>query len=118
MFDLVELTLDRSAQFNLVDVPQDEDRFDDLAKGFQRPIQRVLLRIGIESPEDLRGGSFFRVSSGNGALRTLRVCLHNFKPSSGSLSWLPEWSETTFRNPSIRVPNVIAGQIDVLPPQR
>jgi hypothetical protein len=25
MFDLVELTLDRPAQFNLVDVPQDEE---------------------------------------------------------------------------------------------
>jgi hypothetical protein len=30
--------LHRPAQFNLVDVPQDEDRFDDFAKGFQRPM--------------------------------------------------------------------------------
>jgi hypothetical protein len=38
-------------QFNLVDVAENEGGLDDLAKGFQRPIQRVLLRIGIESPE-------------------------------------------------------------------
>ena len=53
MLNLVELTLDRLAQFNLVDVAENEGGLDDLAKGFQRPIQRVLLRIGIESPENL-----------------------------------------------------------------
>jgi len=59
MLYLVELTLDRLAQFNLIDVAENEGGLDDLAKGFQRPIQRVLLRIGVESPENFRGGGFF-----------------------------------------------------------
>ena len=37
MLNLVELTLDRLAQFNLVDVAENEGGLDDLAKGFQRP---------------------------------------------------------------------------------
>jgi hypothetical protein len=64
-------------------------------------------------------GRPYRVSSGNGNLRTLiRVCLHSFKPANSSLPWLPKWTEMTFHNSSIRVPNVISGQIDVLPAQR
>ncbi len=59
MLNLVELKLDRLAQLNLVDVAENEGGLDDLAKGFQRPIQRVLLRIGIESPKNFRGGGFF-----------------------------------------------------------
>src|SRR6516162_8512090 len=49
-------------------------------------------------------GNLKRVSSGNGNLCTLRVCLHSFKPGNSSLSWLPKWAEMTFHNPSIRLP--------------
>jgi hypothetical protein len=55
-----------------------------------------------------------RVGSGKRKFTYSKGLLHSFKPSSGSLPWLPR----TFRNPSICVPNVISGQIDVLPPQR
>ena len=45
--DLVELVFDGLPQFDFVDVTQDENRLGDLAEGFQRPIQRVLLGVGV-----------------------------------------------------------------------
>ena len=63
MLDLVKLTLDCLAQFNLINVAQDEDGFDNLAKAFQCSIQRVLLRIGVEASENLRGGCLLQLYS-------------------------------------------------------
>jgi hypothetical protein len=59
MLDLVELALDRLAQFHLIDVAQNEQRFNDLAERFERPVQCVLLRVEIEAAENLRGGCLF-----------------------------------------------------------
>jgi hypothetical protein len=71
--------------------------------------------IALDNPEAARRLVQRRVSSGNGNLRTLRVWLHSFKPANRSLPWLPKWTEVTFRNPSVRVPNIISGQINVFP---
>ena len=42
-------------KFEVIDVAQDEDRFDNLAEGLQRSVKGMLLRVGVESPEDFRG---------------------------------------------------------------
>ena len=52
-FNLVELFFDGLSQGKVVDVAQDEDGFDDLPESFHRLVQRVLLGIGIQPPEDI-----------------------------------------------------------------
>ena len=47
MFNLVKLALNRLSRLNIIDVAKDEQGFDDLAKGLQRPIKRVLLGVRI-----------------------------------------------------------------------
>src|SRR5260221_611296 len=42
-------------KLEVIDIAQDEDRFDNLAEGLQRSVKRMLLRVGVESPEDFRG---------------------------------------------------------------
>ena len=54
-FDLVELLLDSLPQFQIVDIAQDEQGFDDLTERFEGLIKRVLAGIGIEPPEDIGG---------------------------------------------------------------
>ena len=54
-FALVELFFDRLTEFDVIDYAQNEIGFWNLAELFQRLIQRVLLRIGIEPPKELRG---------------------------------------------------------------
>ena len=44
-FDLVELLLNRLAQFDLVDIAQYEQRLDDLTEGFHRHVEAVLAGI-------------------------------------------------------------------------
>lgn len=73
--DLVELALDRLAQFDFVDVTQDENRLGDLAESFQRPIQRVLLGVGVETPEDFRGSDFLELDRGDQAEDLVPVLL-------------------------------------------
>ncbi|MEZ5835038.1 MAG: hypothetical protein R3D03_04840 [Geminicoccaceae bacterium] len=57
-FDLVELLFDGLAQFEIVDVAQDEDRLDDLAESFDSAIELMLAGIGIEPAEDVGSGCF------------------------------------------------------------
>lgn len=54
-FDLVELLLDSLPQFQIVDIAQDEQGFDDLTERFEGLIKRVLAGIGIEPPKDIGG---------------------------------------------------------------
>ena len=44
-FDLVQLLLNGLAQFDLLDVVQDEHRFDDLAESLHPLIEAVLVRV-------------------------------------------------------------------------
>jgi hypothetical protein len=48
MFNAIQLLLDGLPQHGIVDDLQDKQRFRDLPEGLQRPIRRVLLRIGVE----------------------------------------------------------------------
>ena len=41
-------------KFEVIDVAQDEDRFDNFAEGLQGSVEGMLLGVGVESPEDLR----------------------------------------------------------------
>ncbi len=52
-FNLVQLLFNGLAEFDVVDISQDENRFDNLAELFQRFVQRMLLRVRIESLEQL-----------------------------------------------------------------
>ena len=58
VLDPVEHLLDGHAQRRFIDVPQDEKTLRDLPKGLQCLIQGVLLRIGVQAPEDIGGGGF------------------------------------------------------------
>ena len=51
-FDPVEQVLDRHAQFNVINVTQDEHGLDDPAERLDRGIKAVLPGIGIQPPED------------------------------------------------------------------
>ena len=53
-FDFVQLLLNGLAQFDLVDVVQDEHRLDDLAESLHRLIEAMLVRIGIQAAENAR----------------------------------------------------------------
>ncbi len=52
-FNLVQLLFNGLAEFDVVDISQDENRFDNLAELFQRFVQGMLLRVRIESLEQL-----------------------------------------------------------------
>src|ERR1700730_1027609 len=53
---LIELLFDGLPKFEVIDVAQDEDRFNNFAEGLQRSVEGMLFGVGVESPEDLRGG--------------------------------------------------------------
>jgi hypothetical protein len=52
-------------KFEVIDVPQDEDRFDNLAEGLQRSVEGVLFGVGVESTEDLRGSRLLEFNGCN-----------------------------------------------------
>src|ERR1700761_1727271 len=59
-FDPVEQVLDRHAQFDIINVTQDEHGLNDPAKCLERRIETVLPGVGIQPPEDVRCGAFFQ----------------------------------------------------------
>ena len=69
--DLVELLLDRLPQFDLVDVPQDEHRLDDLAEGFHLGEESVLAGIGFHAPEDSGSRRLFQPDGGDKAQQVI-----------------------------------------------
>ena len=66
-FAFVELFFNGLAQFHIINDAQDEIGFGDFAKLFERLIQGVLPRIGVEPPEQLGGGRFLQFDGGNEA---------------------------------------------------
>ena len=60
-FDFVQLLLNGLAQFELVDVVQDEHRLDDLAEILHRLIEAMLVRIGIQTAENARCRCLFEL---------------------------------------------------------
>ena len=67
MLDAAEHFFNGHAQHRLVDHAQNEDAFQGLAEGLQGLIQAVLLGIGIEPAEDIRGGRFLEFDRGDEA---------------------------------------------------
>ena len=72
-FNLVELALDGLPQAQVIDIAQDEQRFDDLAEGFQGLIERMLSGIGIQPPEDVGRGVLLELDGGNEAQQRIPV---------------------------------------------
>ena len=62
---LVELLLDGLPQIETIDISQDKQGFDDLAKGLERLVERVLAGIGVEASEDVRGRVFLELDGGD-----------------------------------------------------
>jgi hypothetical protein len=67
MLDAVEDFFDRHAQHRLVDIAQDEQTLQRLAEGVKGLVQTVLLGIGNEPAEDVRGGRFLELDGGDEA---------------------------------------------------
>jgi hypothetical protein len=67
VFSLVELLFDRLAEGKIIQVPQDEIRFENLAKLFEHPIQGMLFGIRVEALEQLRGRGLLKFNRGHKA---------------------------------------------------
>src|SRR5271165_4272829 len=62
---LIELLFDGLPKFEVIDVAQDEDRLYNLAEGLQRSVEGMLFGVGVEPPEDLRGGGLLEFDGCN-----------------------------------------------------
>jgi hypothetical protein len=67
IFALVQLLFNRLPKFHVINETQNKVRFRDFAEFFERLIQGMLFRVGVESSEELRGGGFFQLDGGNEA---------------------------------------------------
>ena len=67
VFPFVELLFDRLPQFHVVDPREHEEGLLDLSELFQRPVQGMLLGIGIEPFKELRRGRHFQFDGGDEA---------------------------------------------------
>src|SRR6266446_1025914 len=63
----VELLFNRLAEFHIINDTQNKVGFRDFAELFERLIQRVLFRVGVQSSKELGGGSFLQLDGGNEA---------------------------------------------------
>src|SRR4029453_10281790 len=63
----VELLFNRLAEFHLINETQDKVGFRDFAKLFERLIQRVVFRVGIQPSKELGGGCLLQLNGGNEA---------------------------------------------------
>ena len=70
-FDFVQLLLNGLAQFELVDVVQDEHRLDDLAESLHRLIEAMLVRIGIQAAENARCRCLFELDRNDQAQKVV-----------------------------------------------
>ena len=71
--DLVELFFDGLSQFDIIDVAQDEQGFDDLPEGFKCLVKCMLTGIGIEPSENIRCGIFLQLDGGNQAEQIISI---------------------------------------------
>jgi hypothetical protein len=61
MLDPIHLLLDGLPQHRIVDHLKDKQRFRNLSKRLQRPIEGVLLRVRVEPPEQVRSRHFLEL---------------------------------------------------------
>ena len=61
------------AQFDLIDVVQDEHRLDDLAESLRRLMEAVLVRVGTQTAEDARCGCLFQFDRNNKAQQVICI---------------------------------------------
>src|ERR1700736_6475971 len=77
MLDPINLLLDGLPQHRIVDPLKDEQRFRNLSKRLQRPIEGVLLRVRVEPAEQVRSRHLLELDGRDHAQDLIRVLNHN-----------------------------------------
>jgi len=77
MLDPIHLLLDGLPQHRIVDHLKDKQRFRNLSKRLQRPIEGVLLRVRVEPAEQVRSRHFLELDGRDHAQDLIPLLNHN-----------------------------------------